>query len=216
MAEQTGDRSDRPASNTKPPGGDLVLQWVLASVAGWIVGWIVAWVGALTVGWIVAWAGVGIGTGVGVAQWLVLKERVARAGWWLVASAVGGVVGGVTSVGLILGAYMGAGQIMGDVVAVILGWVLVGVGIGVAQWVVLRGHVARAGWWVLASVMGWIVGRIAAWFGVGLVAVDVIVGQLMGQVAYSVVYGLITGIVLVQLLRQRKGEADDAGAASEG
>ena len=103
---------------------------------------------------------------------------------------------------------------MGDVVAVILGWVLVGVGIGVAQWVVLRRHVARAGWWVAASVVGWIVGRIAAWFGVGIVAVDVIVGQVAGQVAYSVVYGIITGLVLVQLLRQRAGDADDAVAGS--
>ena len=49
---------------------------------------------------------------------------------------------------------------------------------------------------MLASVIGWIVGRIAAWFGVGIVAVDVIVGQVMGQVAYGVVYGTITGIVL--------------------
>ena len=214
MAEQTDDRSDRSVSSAKPPGGDLVLLWVVASVAGWLVGWLVAWIGALAVGWLVAWAGLGIGTGVGVTQWLVLKERVARAGWWLVASAVGGVVGGGASVGMILGAYVGAGQIMGDVVAVILGWVLVGVGIGVAQWLVLRRHVARAGWWVLASVIGWIVGRIAAWFGVGVVAVDVIVGQVMGQVAYGVVYGTITGIVLVQLLRQRAAEADDAVATS--
>ena len=68
MAEQTDDRSDRSVSSAKPPGGDLVLLWVVASVAGWLVGWIVAWIGALAVGWLVAWAGLGIGTGVGVTQ----------------------------------------------------------------------------------------------------------------------------------------------------
>ena len=214
MAEQTDERSDRPAGSAKPPGGDFLLQWVLASVAGWLVGWLVAWIGAVAVGWMVAWAGLGIGTGVGVAQWLVLRERIARAGWWLVASVGGGVVGGLVSAGMILGAYVGAGQIMGDVVAVILGWVLVGVGMGAAQWLVLRGYVARAGWWVLASTVGWIIGRIAAWFGVGVVAVDVIVGQIAGQVAYGIVYGIITGIVLVQLLRQRAGDADDAVSGS--
>ena len=62
--------------------------------------------------------------------------------------------------------------------------------------------------------MGWIVGRIAAWFGVGVVAVDVILGQVAGQVAYGVVYGAITGIVLVQLLHQRAGDAKDAMSAS--
>ena len=215
MAEQTGDRSDQPVSSNKAPGGDLVLQWVVASVAGWLVGWLVAWIGALAMGWMVAWAGVGIGAGVGVAQWLVLRERVTWAGWWVAASMVGGILGGVASAGLILGAYVGAGQIMGDVVAVILGWVGVGVGIGVAQWLVLRWQVARAGWWVLASVVGWIIGRIAAWFGVGVVAVDVIVGQFVGQVAYGVVYGVITGFVLVQLLRQRAAGANDAVTASE-
>ena len=131
MAEQTGDRSDQPVGNAKAPGGDFLLRWMVASVAGWLVG-----------------------------------------------------------------------------------WVLVGVGMGVAQWLVLRGRVARAGWWVVASVMGWIVGRIAAWFGVGIVAVDVILGQVAGQVAYGVVYGAITGIVLVQLLHQHAGDAKDAMAAS--
>ena len=214
MDEQSSDRSDQPVGNAKAPGGDFLLRWMVASVAGWLVGWLVAWIGALSVGWIVAWAGVGIGGGVGVAQWLVLREQVARAGWWVVASIVGGVVGGGVSVGLILGAFVGAGEVMGNVVAVILGWVLVGVGMGVAQWLVLRGRVARAGWWVVASVMGWIVGRIAAWFGVGIVAVDVILGQVAGQVAYGVVYGAITGIVLVQLLHQRAGDAKDAMSAS--
>ncbi len=128
--------------------------------------------------------------------------------WWVLAS----VVGGVASVGMILGAYVGAGQIMGDVVAVILGWVLVGVGIGVAQWVVLRGHVARAGWWVLASGVGGvvdvIVGQVVGVGGVGGLLVGVV-----GGVVGLVIYGGITGFVMVRLLRQGAA-GDDAVAAS--
>lgn len=41
-------------------------------------------------------------------------------------------------------------------------WELVAFGcaVGVAQWIVLRGYLPDAGWWILASALGWVLGSI--------------------------------------------------------
>jgi len=108
------------------------LKWVPASavtvgaagVALWPAIWAQApaWVvfGALAVGGAVG--SVVAGAVVGTAQWLILRRRVHRGGWWVLASAVGLAVGwmaggrvgsvtgavGVAWVGLVVGAVYGA------------------------------------------------------------------------------------------------------------
>ena len=67
----------------------------------------------------------------------------ASPGWalwleWVVASSVGWALGRV-----VVGGVLGVGDVLG---------------VGVLQWLVLRRHVARAGWWVVASTVGWAVG----------------------------------------------------------
>ena len=73
-----------------------------------------------------------------------------------------------------------------------VGWVvgtgLIGLVAGVLQWLVLRQTVARAGWWVLASTVGWVAG--------------IPIGEMVGWNGLGAVYGAITGAVLVGLLRQ--------------
>jgi hypothetical protein len=54
---------------------------------------------------------------------------------WLLVTALGWVLGGVLLPGLAL--------------------VTAGLVIGVLQWVVLRGRLPEAGWWILASTVGW-------------------------------------------------------------
>ena len=83
---------------------------------------------------------------------------------------------------------------------------------GVLQWLGLRRQVARAGWLVLASTVGWVVGGPLA----GSVSVGGIVGAAVGAaVSWAVlgaVYGAITGPVLVWLLRQRPPGSDQPSA----
>ncbi len=77
--------------------------------------------------------------------------------------------------------------------------------IGLMQWLVLRREVMRAGWWVLASAAGWLMGVVV---GEGL-------GNAMGGPVWSVVavalggtiVGTVTGIPLVWLLRHRSNKA---------
>ena len=128
---------------------------------------------------VVGYAAVAVG-GVlaGVLQWLVLRRQVARSGGW----ALTGIVA-VAMVGLVV---FGVGMINAD-----LGWVLgvalFGTMVGVLQWLVLRRQVPRAGWWVLASTVGWVAGMP--------------LGGFLGWGALGAVYGAITGGALVWLLR---------------
>ena len=106
--------------------------------------------------------------------------------WWALASAVAWGVGG--PMGMAVGSF-------GDIiVAGFMGAALGGIVAGMLQWLVLRRQLARAGWWVLASTMGWVVG--------GFLSGAVPVGGFLGWAALGAVYGSITGTVLVWLLRQ--------------
>lgn len=82
--------------------------WILASGFAWIVSFLVmSMIGEITdplailissvLGiWRVFGTnvviGIGVGAGLGVAQWLVLRRQTQGAGWWVLASAVGGAV----------------------------------------------------------------------------------------------------------------------------
>jgi len=169
-------------------GWGFWLLWVLASTVGWLFGFFVGSVGGYAVMEIlpsyalVAWGGVAEGAGVGIFQWLVLRRRVSRAGWWVLASILGlagGAVVGTTAVALAGGDPTTWG--------VVGGWVVGGAMAGLMQWFVLRRQVSRAGCWVLASTVGWAVSTVSMAYGVGL--------------------GAVTGLALVWLLRQPIPEA---------
>ena len=160
------------------------LWWVVAGVVGWGVGWGLGWseVEFLSVDVAAAeYGGVVVGVTVaGVLQWLVLRQRMARAAWWIVASLVSGVVAG----GVIYGVGGDAGfsaEVAGDLD---VGWVieagLYGAVLGVLQWLVLRGQVALSGLWVLASIVGWVVGDPVCSSLMGVR--DVKLGRLRGRV----------------------------------
>ena len=76
---------------------------------------------------------------------------------------------------------------------------------GILQWLVLRGKVSRAGWWVLASTVGWglsmTVSRAIPWGVTDGICI------LLGLVVSGAVLGAVTGAALVWLLRQPVPEA---------
>ena len=199
MAAMTGGVADRMRAGPRSWRGWLMgwrlwLWWVLASTVGWAVGGTVgeAVGGGLSrdinvAGYVSVAVG---GIAAGALQWLVLRRQVARAGWWVVTGIVGGAVVGV-GVGVV-------GWVVSWVRGVVggadwgVGVVLFGPVVGALQWLVLRRQVAWAGWWVLASAVGWVVGGLMAGIAAGVV----------GWVVAGAVYGAITGPVLVWLLRQ--------------
>jgi hypothetical protein len=180
------------------------LWWVLASTVGLAVGMLVRPFAFYVVGAWLTWGG-GIevvfalddvvalevafalsgalgGASVGIAQWLVLRRQVSRAGWWVLASSVGLAVGSVVGPDIMPDLSRAEPTFVVGIAQVALRGVQDGASIGIAQWLVLRRRVARGGWWVLASTVGLAVG-------------------VLFSVAAGVIYAPITGGVLVWLLR---------------
>ena len=194
-------------------GWGFWLQWLLASTVGYFVGWLMGFV--LTVGWVETISGVSrlyqyfmlgaaLGFGVSLMQWLVLRRRVSKAGWWVLASTasfavVGG--GGYGAASVVFGFSEGMEGFLSS--ADLLGWTVIvalgGAVTGTLQWLILRGQVSRAGWWVLASTVGW---------GLSMAVVGAITvvaageGSLFDMLPGGAVLGAVTGGALVWLLRQ--------------
>ena len=142
------------------------------------------------------------GVVVGALQWLVLRRVVHGAAWGILASSV------ALPIGFILGFALG-----GPPIDFFGSFVLLGILSGITYWLVLRRQAQGAGWYVLASGAGWVLGGVAALVvaitlgdAVGTVIVDETLGFLailgLLGIAGSLVGGTMTGVVLARLLQQ--------------
>lgn len=180
-----------------------------------------------------------IGTGPGLAQYLVLRPRVQQAKQWVRTSIISIALGNLFS----LPAFSLADSIMygsdpyvprpfpyfdpvGAVTVSAIMAAVAGAVIGIAQWPFLRRRIRRTGWWVLISALAWGVGVIPGHFG-GIVLGNtewiptwgwLEVGDLflstweaMGLPIVGAVVGAITGLALVVLLGGRAPAAASAG-----
>ena len=92
----------------------------------------------------------------GLLQYLLLRHYLPRIGRWIAATALGWLLGiAVVYLGYaIWPVALNANSVWSSM--------LIGAVTGLAQWLVLRRWVPRAGWWVLASVLGWGLVRLIA------------------------------------------------------
>ena len=171
-------------------GSRLSLQWVVANTVGFTVGGAIAGsiaramgrsnygvaastaeavlIAARTAGAALAvWGGA-----VGIAQWLVIRGRLKRVGWWAPATSAGwtlaGVVAGILS-GAMGGAVTGVGRDVGTwgfVVAAVVGILALGFLPVTFQWMMLRRQAHRAKRWLLGAAVAFLV---AAGVGAGVV-----------------------------------------------
>jgi hypothetical protein len=177
--------------------------WLVAILVGFPIGGLVAdlvvdgvdSVGAALAGGLIA------GTIIGAAQWFALRQWVS----WLWIPA--------TSVGMALGLAAGAalvdyGTDRGDVVLI---GAVTGVGVGVAQALVLARHrVPGALWWAVANPPAWALG----WLVTSYVITTNVEEQFTNFGASgTVVYGLLTWLLLAVLLRAAAPEV--RGTASQ-
>ncbi len=119
--------------------------------------------------------GAACGSTIGLAQWLVLRRELKRIGWWVAAT-----VAGYASIGLLplIAAAFQPGWLEWAFTLIITGkihWLarveatwpaaswpagaitltLFGTVLGIMQWLVLRGRVRQAAWWIAISTGGW-------------------------------------------------------------
>ena len=103
-----------------------------------------------------AWIGVGIGllgaltlgALIGLAQWLLLRRYLPQSGWWILATAIGYAIPLEFST---LSPLRDPPWLGGLVT-----FVLFGLALGVAQWLVLRRRMLQSEWWVAFTLLGWL------------------------------------------------------------
>lgn len=171
----------------------ILLWWVLAGIVSYSLGFPLG----LAIGKSLLWGWLaGGGTG-SVLQWFILRRHVARAGWWVVVSLVGLTIG--AGISFLVSQYVvltaGLTAAFASVGAT------VGLGVGTAQWIMLRLHFRQAGWWVPASVAGYALGVLAAVNAP--VAIPVARALIFGPEFGGLVgatSGAVTGLAMVWLL----------------
>ena len=139
--------------------------------------------------------GIVMGATGGYFQWVVLRERLAGAGLWTLAAALG--------FGLAMGSPAAANPAENPAMAGFLILCVFGVIGGILQWLILRRKVPRAGWWPLANLLGSLVGAICLPIAV---AISETGNWDLALMTFGLVFGAgngaITGAALVWLLRQ--------------
>ncbi len=145
----------------------------------------------------------------GVVQWLVLWAYFGRLNLlWAPVSFFGWFVGINVILFLVLPLVgPGLGALAGRHEALAYNLVLEPVryaALGLAQWLLLRSYLHRAGWWVLASAVGGLLGTTAA---MGLSYAGAPATFVYAGVP-GLIYGAITGAALVWLLGHERSLND--------
>lgn len=138
-------------------------MWITATTIGWLIG------AYVLPGFPVLVSGVAIA----LLQWAVLYKRIPKAWHWAAASAIGWTIGWILIV-----IWLPPGL---DFLAP----ALIGMTVGIAQWLVLRHAVNWSGWWIPLSITAWTTG----------------LSIIPGALTSGAIPGAITGIALVMLLR---------------
>jgi NhaP-type Na+/H+ or K+/H+ antiporter len=202
-------------------------RWVGANAIGEMIGlgivaataMLLASKDAPDIGWrlteaaIIALAGIAEGVAVGIAQWRVLRWRLPElsASRWTIATAAGAFVAWI--IGMIPSTVMGgdspAGTMPSRTLVILMAagmGVALGPILGIPQWLALRRHLPRAGWWIAANCAGWALGMPIIFLGVGVIArndfsyaVNIALGALLCAIAGAAV-GAVHGAALLRLL----------------
>jgi len=197
------EREVRMNGNQMDTGRGYWLAWFLASLMGFGIGAILGVsfaYGRFNTDPFDTLMGVTLGTVMGATggyfQWVVLRERITGTGLWGLASALG--------FGSAMGLLIAAGPAENDATAgvVIVGSAF-GVVSGILQWLILRRKVRRAGWWLLANILGSLVGATAVPIAA---AISETGNWNLAVMTFGLVFGAgngaITGAALFWLLRQ--------------
>jgi hypothetical protein len=125
----------------------------------------------------------------GFLQYLLLRRYLPRMGWWVAATTLGWPLGiAVLYFGYTIWPVdLSTGSMWG--IALVL--VSAGTAMGFTQWLILRRRLPHAGWWILASALGWSL-------------VSPITGQvfttMLQLLTLGVVPAVVTGVALWWLL----------------
>jgi hypothetical protein len=198
LAKKTGAR--------RPLHRELLDWWIIACTVALLFGgeMMILWLRIREGGFwgLLGLLSLGIGLVLGGLQWLVLRQLIRKAGWWVL-STTGSVIVSLLLAVLfamavaLAGSYSNIGTLYQfHTMLFVLPWPALGITNGITQWLVLRKQVRRAGWWVLASIGSWIGGGVGSFLLARISRLLPLALTIGGAVV-----GVITGLVLFRLLR---------------
>lgn len=206
------------------------LWWILAGMFGWAGLLVVMYASFLRYGVVASNAGalavivhlvIGVvlaGATLGAVQWLLIRRYRPASLDWIIATTAGWCVGTLLAEALLFPIVAGHVQFGWPGDTLLRGGefgLVVGAVVGFAQWRLLRREVAHAGWWILASAVGWSLGwlvgglRSNEMFGGSDVGPafhlgGVVAGVLLGPALGGALYGIVTAPLLAALLRAKE------------
>jgi hypothetical protein len=140
----------------------------------------------------------------GLIQGIAFMNPINRAYWWTLATALGSFL----AVILLLFYLPYASNVLEGVEVLLAIGAIVGVAIGLPQWLVLRGMVPEAGWWLVWSGTGWACAFSAPYLltqsGEGILAsfANTSLGEFIYPIIGLLLVGMITGIAFAYLFSQ--------------
>ncbi|MBN2555584.1 MAG: hypothetical protein JXA97_06545 [Anaerolineales bacterium] len=195
----------------------IIVQWTLRSAGGLTLGIGMAALLTITLSWPGAFIGVPLaGMLLGMTQASYLKRFLAMGSEWLWATTMSVTIGIAAAYALLSISSTGVNFslqrtdsvdfFIGSGIIFLLALPLFGFIVGLGQWIALRKHVAKAGYWILANSAGYLI-------AVGLlIAMILALAWELPAVAYVLILsGLpayLAGITLRNLLFEDREEED--------
>ncbi|MGB3714610.1 MAG: hypothetical protein WA996_09295 [Candidatus Promineifilaceae bacterium] len=123
---------------------------------------------------------------IGLGQWFELRNLLPRAGWWILATAIGWVIG--FGIGNLAFAFLAG---LPPLLVFSLPWIAVGLVTGIGQWLYLRLHWSNTTPWIVVAILMTVIGGYS-WL---------LVGTLGGAIGWLIA-GAVSGYALI-ILRDR-------------
>jgi hypothetical protein len=142
-----------------------------------------------------------IATMFGVLQWLVLRKRIPKSGWWILATIVG-LGGGVALAVVAVQAFSritGMEEYWNFRPGLLMLFLLIGFFLALAQLPILWRHFRGSLLWLLASMIGWLV--------LGLIMGGTI-DRNSDVFAIGAIPAMFTGLCLIWLMRNPRTKLD--------
>ncbi len=133
-------------------------------------------------------AGLVTGAIIGLAEWLVLRQAIPISVGWVAATALG------MALGLAAGVAVTGTSTEGN--ALLIRAAITGLGIGVAQWLLLQPRIPMSGWWIGVIAVSWTIG----WYVTRAVGVDLGPQWSVFGASGALVFQFITALTLWRLL----------------
>jgi hypothetical protein len=141
-----------------------------------------------------------VGATMGALQWLVLRARIPKSGWWVLATGVG-ILGGMGIAGALVqavGRATGRQWNWDSKPQLLVVYGVIGVFLALVQLPILRRHFNGFAYWPFFGIVGWL-------------ALGLIMGKSIDRMsdvfALGVVPATFTGLGLIWLMRGPRGQA---------